>query len=66
MCHVKGDIIECLGDRNHVFAKCVCYACLVHHVWILAREIYYDNMGTEDEIEDILNHSTFFPNVIDS
>ena len=66
MRQIERNVVKRLGDRYDIFAECMCYSCFIHHVRVLAGEVNHDDLGSEDQIKDVLNDRAFFPNVVGS
>ena len=66
MVEVEWYVSNGLGDGNDVLSECVRDACLVHDVRVLSREIDDDDLGAEDQIEDVLDDDALFPDVVNT
>lgn len=66
MAQIKGNIVFGLGDRDDMLTQRMSDTSFVKDIGIAACEVADDNVGAEDQLEDVLDEYRVRPDVIGS
>src|ERR1022692_1583136 len=63
---VEGNVIDGLGDLNHLASECVGDARLVKDIGVSRTQVRYHNLGSPDQVDNVINYVVVYPDVVSS